>query len=59
MLLILNNTTSTNNTPIRYSPILLTITNILYYIINIFRVADKDTNKTLAGVIRAVIEKEI
>ena len=37
----------------------LIITDTLYYIINTFRVANKNTNKTSAEVIRKTIKKEI
>jgi hypothetical protein len=32
---------------------------VLYYTIDISRVADEDINKTTAGAIRAIVEKEI
>ena len=37
----------------------LIMTDTLFYIINIFRVISKDTDKTLAEIIRRTIKKEI
>ena len=50
---------SADNTFTRYSPTSSTKTDTLYCTIDTSRVADEDTNKTTAGAIRAIVEKEI
>jgi hypothetical protein len=54
-----NDTVSTDNTFTRYPPTSSTKTDTLYCMIDTSRVADEDTNKTSAGAIRTVVEKEI
>jgi hypothetical protein len=54
-----DDTVATDNTLTRHLPLSLTTTDTLYCTIDISRVPDEDANKTSAGAIRVVVEKEI